>query len=149
MHLTEIAINYDCSKVPEGERTVRGLAGTNAVHPAIHRIIVWMVLALPMMAKDRTRTFHRRPLLAMISLIESKKGKYKSAEDADHMPAMDERDNMRKEIANESEAAKKIILHLKKALQVTDAERELETGSWWDPGSVCELFNVFEKYKSA
>ncbi|KIN94052.1 hypothetical protein M404DRAFT_35457 [Pisolithus tinctorius Marx 270] len=94
-------------------------------------------------------TFYRRPLLAMISLIESKKGKYKSAEDADHMPAMDERDNMRKEIANESEAAKKIILHLKKALQVTDAERELETGSWWDRGSVCELFDIFEKYKSA
>ncbi|KAI5984120.1 hypothetical protein F5J12DRAFT_899406 [Pisolithus orientalis] len=149
MHLTEIAINYDCSKVPEGKQTMRGLAGTNAVHPAIHRIIVWMVLALPMMAKDRTRTFYHRPLLAMISLIESKKGKYKSAEDADHMPAMDERDNMRKEIANESEAAKKIILHLKKALQVMDAEKELETGSWWDRGPVCELFNIFEKYKSA
>ncbi|KAI5985436.1 hypothetical protein F5J12DRAFT_787396 [Pisolithus orientalis] len=71
----------------------------------------------------------------MISLIESKKGKYKSAKDADHMPAMDERDNMRKEIANESEAVKKIILHLKKALQVTDAEKELEMGSWWDHGS--------------
>ncbi|KAI5982790.1 hypothetical protein F5J12DRAFT_900032 [Pisolithus orientalis] len=148
-HLMEITINYDCSKVPEGERTMHGLAGTNAVHPAIHHIIIWMVLALPTMAKDRMRTFYHRPLLAMISLIESKKGKYKSAEDVDHMPAMDERDNMRKEIANESEAVKKIILHLKKALQVMDAKKELEKGSWWDHGLVCELFNIFEKYKSA
>ncbi|KAI5989777.1 hypothetical protein F5J12DRAFT_786587 [Pisolithus orientalis] len=64
---------------------------------------------------------------------KSKKGKYKSAEDVDHMPAMDERDNMRKEIANELEAAKKIISHLKKALQVMDAEKELER-SWTDVG---------------
>ncbi|KAI6139410.1 hypothetical protein BKA82DRAFT_4020172 [Pisolithus tinctorius] len=117
MHLTEIATNYDCSKVPE-------------YFPPLE-------------------TFYCRPLLAMISLVESKKRKYKLAKDADHMPAMDEKDKMRKEMANELEAAKKIILHLKKALQVTDAKKELENGLWWDCGLVCKLFTIFDKYKSA
>ncbi|KAI6032721.1 hypothetical protein F5J12DRAFT_779168 [Pisolithus orientalis] len=38
------------------------------------------------------------------------------------------RTTVRKEMANELEAVKKIILHLKKALQVTDAEKELVHG---------------------
>ncbi|KAI6157344.1 hypothetical protein BKA82DRAFT_4009729 [Pisolithus tinctorius] len=101
-----------------------GGAGTNAVHPSIHHIIIWMVLALPKVVMDRTK---------------SKKRKYKPANDADHMPTMDEKDNMRKEMANELEAVKKIILHLKKALQVTDAEKELEKGSWWDCGPLREM----------
>lgn len=56
LHLTELSLGYD-SSTTDDNRSLRGLMATNASHPALLRYVVWMVLALPNMASDKSRTY--------------------------------------------------------------------------------------------
>jgi len=51
LHLTEFALRYDSSRMPNANYE-RGQIATNAIHPSIGRYITWMVIGLPTIAQD-------------------------------------------------------------------------------------------------
>ncbi|KAI9452333.1 hypothetical protein HD554DRAFT_2043720 [Boletus coccyginus] len=125
MHLTELANAFDCSVGEDG--IIRGLVSTNAVHPSLNRYVTWMVLGLPVLAQDPKRIFYRRSIIAMITLIENAKS-YVSKETKDTILSLQKGDVMGLEMLGEDGAAMKIVSKLKKALDVTDAAKELAKG---------------------
>lgn len=176
LHLTEVALAYDCGEHPEHTKKnplYMGDFATNAVHPSVIRQLAWMAIALPVLSKDPERefpddaktpnhdlisgTFRRRPLLALIAMLEDanveistkqkKKGKgtYTRPEYEKSMPVMCSSDLMKEEIRMEMEVTMVVVAQLRKALDVDDLHDELRQGLWWDPGEVCEIGRAFDK----
>ncbi|KAG6369558.1 hypothetical protein JVT61DRAFT_14261 [Boletus reticuloceps] len=138
LHLTELALRYDSSEVPgKDAKYERDALSTNATHPSVHRYITWMVIGLPVLAQDTSRTFYRRPLVALIALSEGAR-MYISEEEDNVTPYL-------KEILGEEEHAGRIVATLKSGLKVSDAVEELEKGEWWDRGPVCNLKSMLAK----
>lgn len=54
MHLTDLALTYDHSKDRDG--TIRSQFATNASHPSMPRLIARMMLAVPVIQKERGRS---------------------------------------------------------------------------------------------
>lgn len=63
MHLTEVAVRYDCGKIPGQAEGDRASIATNSEHPSIQRYVTWMVLGLPILAQDANRKSHFHQLL--------------------------------------------------------------------------------------
>lgn len=57
LHLSELALRYDSSKMPNSNHE-RGKLATNAIHPSIHRYVTWMVIGLPTIARDTSSELH-------------------------------------------------------------------------------------------
>ncbi|KAI6042282.1 hypothetical protein EDC04DRAFT_2601068 [Pisolithus marmoratus] len=126
VHLTELAVAYDCSKCP-GEDGEQELAATNAAHPSLYRYIIWMILMLPKFASDQAK-------------------KYNSTEVMKQMPGTTDvqRDIMAWEVQAEIVKAKQIIAKLKNGLGVTDVAITLEEGCWSDPWPACNIKKIFK-----
>ncbi|KAF8435844.1 hypothetical protein L210DRAFT_3648501 [Boletus edulis BED1] len=145
MHLTQLVQWYDCGKIPGQAEGQRDTISTNADHPSIKRYLTWMVLGLPVLAQQATRTFYRRSTLALIALVEREEH-YITIGTTEMTPAMHKNDTMNQEIAGERKAAMRIVNKLKGGLKITDAAMELEKGDWWDPGPVCAIKGLLREF---
>ncbi|KAG6369562.1 hypothetical protein JVT61DRAFT_14270 [Boletus reticuloceps] len=145
LHLTELSLRYDSSKMPgQDAEYEREKVSTNATHPSVRRYITWMVIGLPVLAQDASRTFYRRPLVALIKLSEAAND-YVSQEEHSQTPCVNGKDAIMKEMLCEEKHAAKIIAKLKNGLNVTNAAEELGRGEWWDRGPVCDIRSLLVK----
>lgn len=58
MHLTQLALEYDCGAHPDEDGDDRANYATNANHPSIGRYVTWMVLGLPTISQDPQRKWN-------------------------------------------------------------------------------------------
>ncbi|KAF8548953.1 hypothetical protein OG21DRAFT_1526145 [Imleria badia] len=142
LHWMELSMAYDSTTFPRTDEACGGGA-TNATHPSVPRYIAWMVLALPTLAHDKSRTFQLRCLLALIAIIENEE-RYMMQEMKEHTLARPKGDIMGVEIANERAATvRRIIKRLKAGLKVKDTVEQLAEGPCWVPGPACVLVVIF------
>ncbi|KAG9311146.1 hypothetical protein JVU11DRAFT_8209 [Chiua virens] len=147
MHMTQLAMEYESSAVPSHPKSERAQYTTNATHPSIYRYVTWMILGLPTLAQDTSRTFYRRPILALVAIYE-KEEKHTTKEAQDTSPWMSEKDSMVQEMEEERKAAGAIVTKLKTGLKITDAMSELEVGvdNLYDPGPTCRLATLLRGF---